>query len=71
VEFIGGGAAVLGAKNEALSPGRVPHVRLSVHGAKKTGRSPISDNLFGRRTKNSEKTLFFFLHLQLTTKPSS
>jgi hypothetical protein len=29
-----------GAKNEALFPGRVPHVRPSVHGPKKTGRSP-------------------------------
>ena len=29
-----------GAKNEALLPGRVPHVRLSVHGPKMTRRSP-------------------------------
>ena len=28
------------AKNEALFPGRVPHVRPSVHGPKMTGRSP-------------------------------
>jgi hypothetical protein len=38
VEFIG--VAVVGAKNEALFLGRVPHVRPSVHGPKKTGRSP-------------------------------
>jgi hypothetical protein len=43
VEFIG--VAVVGAKNEALFPGRVPHVRPSVHGLKTTGRSPISANL--------------------------
>jgi hypothetical protein len=39
VEFIG--VAVVGAKNEALFPGRVPHVRPSVHGLKTTGRSPF------------------------------
>ena len=39
VQFIGG--AAVGAKNEALFPGRVPHVRPSVHGPKKTGRSPF------------------------------
>jgi hypothetical protein len=37
VEFVG--VAVLGAKTEAFFPGRVPHVRPSVHGLKKTGRS--------------------------------
>jgi hypothetical protein len=30
----------VGEKNEALFPGRVPHVRLSVHGSKKTGVAP-------------------------------
>src|SRR6266851_4500541 len=39
VEFVG--VAVVGAKTEALFPGRVPHVRPSVHGLKKTGRSPF------------------------------
>jgi len=39
MEFIG--VAVIGAKNEALFPGRLPHVRLSVHGPKKTERSPF------------------------------
>ena len=39
VEVIG--VAVVGAKNEALFPGRVPHVRPSVHGRKKVGRSPF------------------------------
>ncbi len=34
-----------GVKNEALFPGRVPDVRPSVHGPKRTGRSPISANL--------------------------
>jgi hypothetical protein len=46
------------AKNEALFPGRVPHVRPNVHGPKKPGRSAISANLFGRQQK-SEKTLVF------------
>jgi hypothetical protein len=39
VEYIDG--AGVGAKNQALSPGRVPHVRLSVHGPRKIGRSPF------------------------------
>jgi hypothetical protein len=30
-----------GGSSEALFPGRVPHVRLSVHGPKKMGRSPF------------------------------
>ena len=39
MQFLGGTA--VGAKNEALFPGRVPHVRPGVHGPKKTGRSPF------------------------------
>jgi hypothetical protein len=39
VEFVGD--AVVGAENEALLSGRVPHVRHSVHGQKKMGRSPF------------------------------
>ncbi len=38
-EFIA--IAVVGAKDEALFAGRVPHVRPSVHGLKKTGHSPF------------------------------
>src|SRR5271155_105571 len=33
--------AAVEATNEALLSGRVPHVRQSVHGPKKTGRSPF------------------------------
>ena len=43
--------AVVGAKTEALFPGRVPHVRPSVHGLKKTGRSSFE------RFCNAAKTL--------------
>ena len=39
VIFVG---AAVGAKNEALFPGRVPHVRQRVHGPKKMGRSPFN-----------------------------
>jgi hypothetical protein len=35
------GATRLEKNNEALFPGRVPHVRQSVHGPKKMGRSPF------------------------------
>src|SRR5450631_898257 len=38
VEFIG--SAAVRAKNQALFPGRVPHVRPSVHGPKKMGAAP-------------------------------
>jgi hypothetical protein len=31
----------IGANNEVILPGRVPHVRFSVHGPKKMGRSPF------------------------------
>jgi hypothetical protein len=31
----------VGANNKAHYPGRVPHVRLSLHGPKKMGRSPF------------------------------
>jgi hypothetical protein len=31
----------VGANNKAHSPGRVPHVRLTLHGPKKMGRSPF------------------------------
>jgi len=48
-EFVG--VAVVGAKTEALFPGRVPHVRPSVHGLKKTGRSSFE------RFCNAAKTL--------------
>ena len=48
-EFVG--VAVVGAKTEALFPGRVPHVRPSVHGLKKMGRSPFE------RFCNAAKTL--------------
>jgi hypothetical protein len=40
VQYVGG--VEVGAKNEALFPGRVPHVRPSVHGPKKTGAAPSS-----------------------------
>jgi hypothetical protein len=49
VEFVC--VAVVGAKTEALFPGRVPHVRPSVHGLKKTGRSSFE------RFRNAAKTL--------------
>src|ERR1700731_158421 len=39
LEFIA--VAVVGAKNEPLFPGRVPHFRQSVHGLKKTAGSPF------------------------------
>jgi hypothetical protein len=48
VEFIG--VAVVGAKNEALFPGRVPHVRPRVHGPKKTGAAP--SNAFAMRRRD-------------------
>jgi hypothetical protein len=44
------GVAVVGAKNEAFFPGRVPHVRPSVHGPKKMGAGP--PNAFARRRKD-------------------
>jgi hypothetical protein len=46
-------------KERSPLPWTVPHVRPSVYGPKKTGRSPISDNLFG---------MFFF---KTPTKMSS
>src|SRR5882757_3289051 len=45
---------VAGAKNEAPIPGRVPHVRLSVHGPKKTGRSPSQRNQVNRHSAPNE-----------------
>jgi hypothetical protein len=41
----------LAVQPQASSPGRVPHVRLSVHGPKKMGRSPSNDlSVPNRRT---------------------
>ena len=48
------GAAV-GAKNEARFPGRVPHVRQSVHGPKKTGAAPPT--LLLREQETTTKSL--------------
>jgi hypothetical protein len=53
VEFIG--AAMFGAKNEALFTGRVPHVRLSVHGPKKTGRSPSNAPLTSAKRPQGDR----------------
>jgi hypothetical protein len=51
------GAAVR-AKNQALFPGRVPHVRLSVHGLKKMGRSPFRRSCWtDKRTAAKRKSL--------------
>ncbi len=46
-----------GAK-AALLPGRVPHVRPSVHGPKKTGRSPFQRFCYaGKKTAAMSKIL--------------
>jgi hypothetical protein len=37
---------MVGETNEPLIPGRVPHVRPSVHGTKKTGRSPFQRSFY-------------------------
>jgi hypothetical protein len=42
-------STAVGAKNETRFPGRVPHVRLSVHGPKKTGRSPFQRSATGSK----------------------
>jgi hypothetical protein len=57
VQLIGG--AAVKAKNEALFLGRVPHVRQSVHGPKKIGRSPFqryynAGEKTAAKSKNSE-----------------
>src|SRR5579863_5494307 len=44
------------AKNEALFPGRVPHVRPSVHGPKMTGRSPLPTLLLIAETAVNSKS---------------
>jgi hypothetical protein len=54
VEFIG--VAVVGAKNEALFPGRVPHVRTGVRGPKKTGAALPTLLLFGKKTAAKSKS---------------
>src|ERR1700745_2166580 len=43
------------AKNEALFPGRVPHVRPSVHGPKMTGRSPSQRFYSYRRLRSTAR----------------
>jgi hypothetical protein len=47
---------MFGAKNEALFPGRVPHVRLSVHGPNKTGRSPFRRSCYEGKTGAKSKS---------------
>ena len=54
VEFIG--VAVVGAKNEALFPGRVPHVSPSVHGPKRRGAAP--PNAFAMRNDCGQEREF-------------
>jgi hypothetical protein len=40
------GDAMTGAKNQAVLPGRVPHVCPGVHGRNKTGRSPFQRSCY-------------------------
>jgi hypothetical protein len=47
-----GGSKPGEAKNEAGFPGRVPHVRPSVHGPGKTGRSPFRRYWLAAKSKN-------------------